>query len=137
MAVVNPQIKDMIMNPKEAVVHLYKFNSKADPPTPPHLSSQIKNPTVIISGENDEAIIPSIVDEIIVYCFLDVFIFFLHVYIYIVCYAYTILVDIIHIACCLQSDTDMNANERTITTDNNKFDVDVVVNSATGLRLGF
>ena len=127
MAVVNPQVKDMIMNPNEEVVHLYKFNAKADPPTPPHLLSQIKKPSVIISGENDEAIIPSIVDEIIVYCFSDVFILPLCIY---NCYAYTILVDIIYLACCLSSDTD--ANERTITTDNNQLGVVVAASILPG-----
>mmetsp|Transcript_3247 Transcript_3247/g.5674 ORF Transcript_3247/g.5674 Transcript_3247/m.5674 type:complete len:92 (-) Transcript_3247:64-339(-) len=56
-----PRIRHIIINPIDAVRHLYMFRAKADPPG--HLTSHMKKPIVINNGARRAAMTPSAVGE--------------------------------------------------------------------------
>jgi len=58
-----PRSKHIIINPTDAVEHLYMFSAKADPPEAVHLTSHMKKPMVINSGDRRAAMTPSAVGE--------------------------------------------------------------------------
>mmetsp|Transcript_21662 Transcript_21662/g.33033 ORF Transcript_21662/g.33033 Transcript_21662/m.33033 type:complete len:94 (+) Transcript_21662:2532-2813(+) len=58
-----PRIRHIIINPIDAVRHLYMFRAKADPPDAVHLTSHMKKPIVINNGARRAAMTPSAVGE--------------------------------------------------------------------------
>ena len=58
-----PRMKHIIVNPIDAVRHLYMLRANADPPDDVHLTSHMKKPIVINNGARRAAITPSAVGE--------------------------------------------------------------------------